>query len=148
MTLQSSPSRSRRLATRGGRVPGVVVIVALVVLTVLVVITSAAVGQVSVSPVEVLGSLAHHLHLSIGPLPAEIGEYTLWNVRFPRIVMGLIVGAALGAGGCLMQGVLANPLAEPGVVGVSSGAAVGAAPGDYRQRQGRPGTPALCAKPA
>lgn len=127
MTLQCSPSRSRRLATRGGRVPGVVVIVALVVLTVLVVITSAAVGQVSVSPVEVLGSLAHHLHLSIGPLPAEIGEYTLWNVRFPRIVMGLIVGAALGAGGCLMQGVLANPLAEPGVVGVSSGAAVGAA---------------------
>ena len=106
---------------------GTVVIVALLVLTVVVAITSAAVGQVSVSPVEALGSLAHHLHLPVGPLPADIGEYTLWNVRFPRSVMGLIVGAALGAGGCLMQGVLANPLAEPGVVGVSSGAAVGAA---------------------
>ncbi|MGV9826523.1 FecCD family ABC transporter permease [Gordonia sp. NPDC003429] len=100
----------------------------LVVSTLLVVVISAAVGQVHISPAEVLGSLAHHFHLPWGPLPANpLGEYTLWNVRFPRIVMGLVVGAALGAGGCLMQGVLGNPLAEPGVVGVSAGAAVGAA---------------------
>jgi iron complex transport system permease protein len=45
----------------------------------------------------------------------------------PRLVMSLLVGAALGAAGAVMQGVFGNPLAEPGVVGVSAGAAVGAA---------------------
>ncbi|WP_087510652.1 FecCD family ABC transporter permease, partial [Cellulomonas iranensis] len=50
----------------------------------------------------------------------------LWTVRFPRVVMAVLVGAALASGGAVMQGVFGNPLAEPGVVGVSSGAAVGA----------------------
>jgi iron complex transport system permease protein len=48
-------------------------------------------------------------------------------VRFPRIVMGLAVGAALAVAGSVMQAIFGNPLAEPGVVGVSSGAALGAA---------------------
>jgi iron complex transport system permease protein len=48
-------------------------------------------------------------------------------VRFPRVVLAVLAGAALATGGALMQGVFGNPLAEPGVVGVSSGAAVGAA---------------------
>jgi iron complex transport system permease protein len=47
-------------------------------------------------------------------------------VRFPRIVMGLAVGAALAVAGAVMQAIFGNPLAEPGVVGVSSGAAFGA----------------------
>ncbi|MFT4087262.1 MAG: iron ABC transporter permease [Gordonia sp. (in: high G+C Gram-positive bacteria)] len=91
------------------------------------VVISAGSGQVHVSPAEVLGSIAHHWHLHIGPLPSDPqGENALWVSRFPRILLGLLVGVALGAGGCLLQGVLANPLAEPGIVGVSSGAAVGA----------------------
>jgi iron complex transport system permease protein len=48
-------------------------------------------------------------------------------VRFPRIVMGLGVGAALAVAGAVMQAIFGNPLAEPGVVGVSAGAAFGAA---------------------
>ena len=55
------------------------------------------------------------------------GENTLWQVRFPRVVMALLAGAALATAGALMQGVFGNPLAEPGVVGVSAGAAVAAA---------------------
>ena len=54
-------------------------------------------------------------------------ESTLWFVRFPRILMGLLVGAALAVAGAVMQAIFGNPLAEPGVVGVSSGAALGAA---------------------
>ena len=46
-------------------------------------------------------------------------------VRFPRIAMGLAVGAALAVAGAVMQAIFGNPLAEPGVVGVSSGAALG-----------------------
>ncbi|WP_404822064.1 FecCD family ABC transporter permease, partial [Oerskovia rustica] len=97
--------------------------VALVVLTVL----SGMTGQVPVSPSEVLGSLMHHMGLNIGPMPSHPqGENTLWVVRFPRVVLAILVGAALACSGALMQGVFGNPLAEPGVIGVSAGAAVGA----------------------
>ncbi|WP_295184156.1 iron ABC transporter permease [uncultured Brevundimonas sp.] len=55
--------------------------------------------------------------------PAEV----LWQVRAPRAVCALIVGAALGLAGAVMQGLLRNPLADPGVLGVSATAALGAA---------------------
>ncbi len=50
----------------------------------------------------------------------------LWTVRFPRVVMAAVAGAALATAGALMQGIFGNPLAEPGVVGVSAGAALAA----------------------
>jgi iron complex transport system permease protein len=53
-------------------------------------------------------------------------EAVLWQVRLPRVALAVLVGACLGVAGALMQGVFANPLAEPGTVGVSAGAAVGA----------------------
>lgn len=98
--------------------------VALVVLAVL----SAGTGQLSIPPAEVLGSFLHRLGIDVGPMPAHPqGDAALWSIRFPRVVMALLVGAALAAAGALMQGVFGNPLAEPGVIGVSSGAAVAAA---------------------
>ncbi|MFW0790266.1 FecCD family ABC transporter permease [Gordonia sp. CPCC 205333] len=106
---------------------GAGILVGLLVLTVVVVVISAGTGQIHISPAEVLGSIAHHFRVEVGPMPADPqGEHTLWTIRLPRIILGLLIGAALGTAGCLMQGVLANPLAEPGVIGVSSGAAVGA----------------------
>jgi len=85
-------------------------------------------GQLDVPPAEVLGSLMHKLGLDIGPMPHHPqGENTLWQVRFPRVVMAALAGACLATAGALMQGVFGNPLAEPGVVGVSAGAAVAAA---------------------
>ena len=85
-------------------------------------------GQVPITPAEVAGSLLHRLGLDLGPLPAATqGENALWLVRFPRVVLAVVVGASLGCAGAMMQGVFGNPLAEPGVIGVSAGAAVGAA---------------------
>lgn len=46
----------------------------------------------------------------------------VWYIRMPRMVVGLLVGAALGISGAVMQGIFSNPLAEPGIIGVSSGA--------------------------
>ncbi|GLH96950.1 FecCD family ABC transporter permease [Phytohabitans aurantiacus] len=95
---------------------------------VLLALVAAGTGQVRVPPAEVLGSLLHRAGLDIGPMPsAPQGENALWVVRFPRVVLAIVVGAALGCAGALMQGVFGNPLAEPGIIGVSSGAAVGAA---------------------
>lgn len=50
----------------------------------------------------------------------------VWNIRAPRVAMALLVGGGLGLAGVLMQGSLGNPLADPGLVGVSAGAALGA----------------------
>ncbi|WP_431955664.1 FecCD family ABC transporter permease [Nocardia lijiangensis] len=100
-----------------------VAIAALVVLA----LVSAAIGQVPTSPAEVAGSVFHRIGLDWGPMPAHpAGDVTLWEVRFPRVVLAMLVGAALATAGALLQGVFANPLAEPGVIGVSAGAAVGA----------------------
>ncbi|WP_245662530.1 FecCD family ABC transporter permease [Nocardia vermiculata] len=115
----------------GPRVPrwSKVTIVFAVSLALLVVLAllSAALGQVPTTPLEVAGSVLHRIGLDWGPLPHHpAGEVTLWEVRFPRVMLAILVGAALATAGALLQGVFANPLAEPGVIGVSAGAAVGA----------------------
>ncbi|MCR6031350.1 iron chelate uptake ABC transporter family permease subunit [Nocardioides sp. zg-579] len=92
------------------------------------VVLGAGHGQLDVPPAEVVGSVLHRLGLDWGPLPSHPqGENTLWQVRFPRVALAALAGAALATAGALMQGVFGNPLADPGVVGVSSGAAVAAA---------------------
>lgn len=59
--------------------------------------------------------------------PASGPHEVLFAIRLPRTVAALIVGAALGLAGAVMQGLLRNPLADPGVLGVSGGAGLGAA---------------------
>lgn len=86
---------------------------------------AAGTGAYPIPTGEVLSSVLHRIGLGGGGLD-RVPESVLWNVRFPRIVLALLVGASLGCAGALMQGVFGNPLAEPGVIGVSSGAAVGA----------------------
>lgn len=116
----------------------------LAVALVLVTLVAAGRGQLTIAPGEVAGSVMHRLDaglewllaraglhvdlpLDVGPLPAHAqGENTLWLVRFPRVVLAMVVGAALATAGALMQGTFGNPLAEPAIVGVSPGAAVGA----------------------
>ncbi|WP_438314681.1 FecCD family ABC transporter permease [Streptomyces sp. HUAS TT3] len=92
---------------------------------VLLALASAGAGAYEIPLGDVLGSLRHHLGLGGAPLD-RVGESVLWNVRLPRVALALLVGASLGCAGALMQGVFGNPLAEPGVIGISAGAAVGA----------------------
>ncbi len=69
--------------------------------------------------IEALGLGRSHEELS--------GLYNIvFNIRVPRVVMALLVGAALAVSGASLQGVCRNPLADPGLLGISSGAAVGA----------------------
>lgn len=94
------------------------------------ILLSAMAGQLAVTPTEVVGSLLRGMGITTPWAPTDpVTEAALWVVRFPRIVMGLAVGAALAVAGAVMQAIFGNPLAEPGVVGVSSGAALGAALG-------------------
>lgn len=133
------PDRTRTNATRAR-----IVIGALAVGLVVMSLIAAGTGQLDIPPREVLGFVMHRidcglesalgalgihvsLPLDLGPLPTHPqGENTLALVRFPRVLLAVSVGAALATAGAVMQGVFGNPLAEPALVGVSPGAAVGA----------------------
>ncbi len=94
---------------------------------VIAVLTSAAIGQMQIPVPEVIGALCRRAELICGADASRInGDAAVWEVRLPRVVLGVLVGASLAAAGAVMQGVFGNPLADPGVIGVSSGAALGA----------------------
>jgi iron complex transport system permease protein len=101
-------------------------LLALALALVVVSFLGAGLGPVAMSPWQILASLLDRLGLEVGtPLPPR-DEVILFSLRLPRVVLAGVVGAALAAGGVVMQGVVRNPLADPGVLGISNGAAVGA----------------------
>lgn len=121
----------RRLATaelpRRSVLRTTVLLAALIVALVLAVLISVGTGQLQLSPAEVLYTLTNPFSVPLGIDPAHPNaENAVWTIRLPRVVMAFIVGMALSVAGVLMQAIFGNPLAEPGVVGVSSGAALGA----------------------
>ncbi|MFG3317147.1 FecCD family ABC transporter permease [Streptomyces sp. NPDC048171] len=129
MTVLDKPVRPQASADpappRTRRTTAWLLTVALAAGLLVLVPVAAGTGAYPVPLGDVLGSLLHRTGLG-GTELDRVAESVLWNVRFPRIVLALLVGASLGCAGALMQGVFGNPLAEPGVIGVSSGAAVGA----------------------
>ncbi|MEJ6472937.1 iron ABC transporter permease [Pseudoalteromonas piscicida] len=57
---------------------------------------------------------------------SNLEHAVIWQIRLPRLVLAIVVGAGLGACGAAMQAIFRNPLADPGLIGISSGAALGA----------------------
>lgn len=94
-------------------------LLALAALCLLLVVVSLLVGAYHLSPLDVLKAL----------LGAKSGkqEILIWNIRFPRTVASLVVGAGLAVSGLALQSILRNPLASPSTLGISQGAAFGAA---------------------
>jgi len=91
---------------------------------ILTIILAATIGPVDIPGVTVLKILFH--------LPgswSDTEETIVMDVRLPRILLAALVGAALAAAGCAMQGLFRNPMASPYILGVSSGAAFGASLG-------------------
>ena len=104
-----------------------VLVVVLAAVLIAGILVSAVTGQLDIHTTQVIGSILQRWGLDTAWAPTDdVIDATLWVVRFPRMMMAMAVGAALAVGGALMQAVFGNPLAEPGVVGVSSGAALGA----------------------
>ncbi len=77
------------------------------------------------SDISVVDVLAYGFGAGEGQLP-ERSRVILEQIRMPRVVMGMLIGASLAVSGSIMQGLFRNPLADPGIVGVSAGAALGA----------------------
>jgi len=82
-------------------------------------------GAVRIPPGEVIAYFAHPLGLGGSPESSTVA--VLGDIRLPRLALSLVGGAALALAGAAMQGTFRNPLADPGVVGVSAGCAAGAA---------------------
>jgi len=94
------------------------------------ILLSALMGQLPVSVPDVVGTILASVGFDNPWTPDDqVVRSALQIVRFPRILMAVAVGAALAVAGAVMQAIFGNPLAEPGVVGVSAGAALGAATG-------------------
>ncbi|HCI85743.1 MAG TPA: heme ABC transporter permease, partial [Dehalococcoidia bacterium] len=98
----------------------------LIVLFVVLLIANLGIGAVRIAPVDVVAILFARLGLDLGVEFPSQHDAVLWNIRLPRVLLGILTGAALAVAGASLQGVFRNPLADPGVIGVSSGAALGA----------------------
>ncbi|MCX4730432.1 iron ABC transporter permease [Streptomyces sp. NBC_01363] len=103
----AAPRRSRRALATAAAVAALLVAVLL----------SLAVGARSIPPSEVFDALLHGGHSD----NAEV----IRNMRVPRTLIGLMVGAALAIAGTVLQGITRNPIADPGILGISQGASVG-----------------------
>lgn len=86
---------------------------------------SLALGHASLGTADVWHSAWAHLSGAPSPL-TDVQEAIIWQGRAPRVVAALAVGAGLALAGCAMQAVTHNPLADPYLLGISSGAGVGA----------------------
>ncbi len=106
---------------RRPRARAATLLLALVLVTVMVI--SLGVGPAAISPADLIDTV-HRLLTGEEVSPAN--RAILVDIRLPRLVMGAMVGALLAVAGAIMQGFFRNPLADPGLIGVSSGASLGA----------------------
>lgn len=115
MTRAHAPIRARRWSG--------LIFAALTLLVAAVAIFSVGVGAVPIPPSRIVKLV---LHASADPASAR-DALVILNIRLPRTLLGLMVGAGLAVSGALMQGLFRNPLADPALVGVSAGAGLAAA---------------------
>ena len=103
----------------------------LFILLILMIGTTSTIGSASISPIDVYRVVASKIPVVGGLI--DIDSITssqhsiIWSVRLPRVLLGVIVGAGLSISGASFQGLLKNPMADPYILGISSGAALGAA---------------------
>lgn len=83
------------------------------------------IGPVGIRPSVVWQVVLDHLGLWTGTVP-EAAQFIVWDIRLPRVLLASVVGAGLAVVGALLQALVRNPLADPYVFGITSGASVGA----------------------
>lgn len=102
------------------------VLVVLGVLLALSIVAATGLGPVAISPAVTVRALTAHLFGSGGGTLNAAQDNIVWLIRLPRVLLGAIVGAALAVVGVALQAVTGNRLADPHLLGVSSGATLGA----------------------
>ena len=122
MTMTASADK-RPLAFVAGDRRGRAAFVRLCLIVMLAVFMLMSLGWGAASDTDVIGALL----AGVGIGDASLRDMTIiWDIRMPRMATGVLVGASLAVAGAVMQGLFRNPLADPGLVGVSAGAGFGA----------------------
>lgn len=87
------------------------------------ILANLALGAFDVDVLPIIGVLFGKIGINLGIEYTAREEAVVWVIRVPRMVLAALVGAGLGISGAALQGLFRNPLADPGLIGVSSGAA-------------------------
>lgn len=129
MATRSVPTQLRPVGLAGrirGR-PGTIAVVGLVVLAISLV-AGVTVGSIQIGVADTIGVILQRtLGLDLGGHWTSATGTIVWELRVPRVLTAALVGAGLAVAGATFQGIVRNPLADPYVLGTSSGAALGAA---------------------
>ena len=118
--------KSNFLKNEFGEVKMKLVIILLMILSVITIFTATGIGPVSVDPATTAKILISHipgLSDSVVHDWEPVAEDVVWTLRMPRVCLGMVVGASLAVCGVTMQALVRNNLADPFILGVSSGAA-------------------------
>jgi iron complex transport system permease protein len=115
---------SRKSPRETGRRAFVLSVLGLLLLAALVLATG--LGAVSVAPASVLKAIAQGMGIERFGVPQERESAIILYIRLPRVITALLVGSALAVSGAAMQGLFRNPMASPGILGVSAGGSLGA----------------------
>jgi iron complex transport system permease protein len=102
----------------------IVILTFLALALVVVFIVALGIGQVGIPLKDSVLILLHKVGLASSYTPDSVFETILWNIRFPRLLMTVLIGAALAVSGAALQGLFRNPLVEASLIGVSGGAAL------------------------
>jgi iron complex transport system permease protein len=113
--------RRNRERGRHGALWGIVLALVLVASVTLAI----TIGPAHITATDVWGSVLHHLGIGHSPL-GLLRDGIVWELRLPRVLTAAAVGAGLAVSGAVMQALTRNPLADPYLLGLSSGASLGA----------------------
>ena len=124
--MRLAPVVPEHAAKKTSRWPKDALIAFLILLTVGIAVFSMMIGRLTIAPSLILKILFSKL-FPVEPSWAATIDTVVWQVRLPRLLTGLLVGAGLSVAGSAFQGLFRNPLVSPHILGVSAGAGFGAA---------------------
>ena len=122
--------RARLRTLRGYRQMGVSARLAIGLSALLALVLAVGLVSLSLGPVDI--PVSHVAWIVLSAIGIDVPEFgrteqlVIEQIRLPRIIVGAVVGMALGVAGATMQGLFRNPMADPGIIGVSAGGALGA----------------------
>lgn len=115
----------RTMSWVGPKPASVSVLAVLIVLLVFSVLYSVTIGRYELSVLDVAYILIDNIHPLVTPYWEPVQEVVVEQVRLPRIIAAVIIGFGLSVSGAALQGLFRNPLVDPGIIGVTSGAGFG-----------------------